>query len=620
MSGDVFGTGMLYSDQICLVAAFDHRHVFLDPVPNPAAGRAERVRLFEASGSTWDDYDRTRISPGGGVWARTLKSIPISPEARLALGIEATELEPNELIRAILRAPVDLLYNGGIGTYVKASTESHADAGDRVNDSVRIDGSELRCRVVAEGGNLGFTQRGRIEFALAGGRINTDFIDNSAGVDCSDHEVNLKILCGLAVQRGELTIEARNALLQEVEPDVVRHVLYDNFLQAQVLSRESELSPHRMEAFEDLMQTLEADGLLDRSLEALPGPDDMAERRRAGKGMARPELAVLLAFAKQGLSDALLRSSLPDSRYLEQDLRAYFPPRVVERLGHVLPEHPLRRELVATLVANDVVNSQGITFVARVVSETGAEPSDVVRAYRIARDVTGAVERWGAIETLVGTLEPALVDELTAGVDRLVEVASRWYLQHAPGQLGRAVDAHQDAFRRFVGSLSEAAPDEWRQQREREAWRLMDRGVPESVARAHVVQPFLVHGPNVVEVAVATGRPVEDVTRAFFLVGAAAFIDWLEERLGGVPATTRWHRWALRAVEDDLLAARRRLAEQVFAHADGRSVEEGLRSFAAEHDDPTRRLARFMRGLALEEVSDIAAAAVAVRQIRALAG
>jgi glutamate dehydrogenase len=620
MSGDVFGNGMLYSRQICLVAAFDHRHVFLDPTPNPAVGFAERQRLFELPGSSWDDYDRSKVSVGGGVWARSLKSIPVSPQARLALGIEAEELEPNDLIRAILRAPVDLLYNGGIGTYVKASAESHADAGDRVNDAVRVDASELRCRVVAEGGNLGLTQRARIELALGGGRLNTDFIDNSAGVDCSDHEVNLKILFGLAMQRGELTIEERNALLQEVEPDVVRHVLYDNFLQAQVLSQEAELSPARMEAFDDLMQGLEAQGLLDRALEALPGAEEMAERRRAGHGMVRPELAVLLAYAKQSLMDALLGSSLPDSQYLEQDLRGYFPSRVVERFGHVLAEHPLRRELIATLVANDVVNSQGITFVSRMVAETGSEAADVVRAYRIARDVTGAVERWAAIEGLVGALEPPILDELMAGVDRLVEMTARWYLLHAPGQLGRAIEAHRAPFRAFGDALSSVAPEAWRQQREREAWSLMDRGVPEAVARRHVVQPFLVHGPNVVSVAADTGRSVEDVARAFFLVGDAAYIDWLEARLSDVPATTRWHRWALQAVEDDLLTARRRLAERVIAHADGRSVDEAMASFRAEHDDPTSRLARFMRGLALEEASDLAAVTVAVRQIRAMAG
>jgi glutamate dehydrogenase len=620
MSGDVFGNGMLYSEQICLVAAFDHRHIFVDPAPNPAAGFAERGRLFQLPGSSWDDYDRERISAGGGVWARTLKSIPISAEIRLALGIEEEELEPNQLIQAILRAPVDLLYNGGIGTYVKASTESHADAGDRVNDGLRVDADELRCRVVAEGGNLGFTQRGRIEFALGGGRINTDFIDNSAGVDCSDHEVNLKILLGLVMRRGALTLEERNALLEEVEPDVVEHVLYDNFLQAQILSQEAELSPSRMEAYEDLMQTLEGQGLLDRGLESLPGAEEMAERRRAGRGMARPELAVLLSYAKQGLTDALLDSSLPDSRYLEQDLRAYFPPQIVERFGDALGEHPLRRELIATLAANDVVDSQGITFVSRVVAQTGAEPADVVRAYRIARDVSDGVDRWRAIEALVGTVEPALLDELMTGVDRLVDVLSRWYLSNAPDQLGRAVEAHRAPFRRFEAELWSVAPEGWRVQREREAWTLTERGVPEEIARRHALQRFLVHGPNVVSVAAETGRSVEEVTRAFFLVGDAAYIDWLEARLAEVPATTRWHRWALLAVEEDLRTARRRLAEHVLRHAEGGPVDEGFAVFASHHEDPTKRLGRFMRSLALEEASDLAAVTVAVRQIRALAG
>ena len=296
--------------------------------------------MFELPGSSWDDYDRSKISEGGGVWPRSAKSIEISPETRLALGIDAEELSPSELISAILRAPVDLLYNGGIGTYVKATTESDADAGDRVNDELRVDGKDLRCRVVAEGGNLGFTQRGRIEFALGGGRINTDFIDNSAGVDTSDHEVNLKILLGLAVGRGELTMDDRNALLAEVEEDVVRHVLYDNFLQAQILSQEAVTSAHHMEAYEDLMVGLETREVLDRELEALPNAEEMAERRRTSRGMTRPELAVLLAYAKQNLTNALLASSLPDSAYLETDLRGYFPPPVVERFGPLLERAP----------------------------------------------------------------------------------------------------------------------------------------------------------------------------------------------------------------------------------------------------------------------------------------
>jgi glutamate dehydrogenase len=620
MSGDVFGNGMLYSDQICLVGAFDHRHVFVDPTPHPAEAHGERRRLFELEGSSWDDYDRSKISEGGGVWPRTAKSVPVSAHARLALGTEAEELAPSELISAILRAPVDLLYNGGIGTYVKASAESDADVGDRANDDLRVDGRDLRTRVVAEGGNLGFTQRGRIEFALGGGRINTDFIDNSAGVDTSDHEVNLKILLGLAISRGELELEERNALLSEVEQDVVGHVLYDNFLQAQILSQEVAVSAHQMEAFEDVMMALESEGILDRELEALPNGEEMAERRRAGRGMTRPELAVLLAYAKQSLTDALLSSSLPDSAYLEQDLRAYFPPKVVARFGHLLNDHPLRRELVAMLVANDVVNSQGITFVSRVVTETGAEPGDVVRAYRIARDVTGAVERWEAIEALVGRLEPAVLDELMAGVDRLVEVAARWYLQHAPGQLGRAIEAHAAPFRAFADAVSAVAPEGWRQQRERAAWSLMDKGIPEDVARRHVALPFLVHGPNVAAVAAATGRTIEDVTRAFFLVGEAAYLDWLESRVSEVSATTRWYRWALQSLEDDLRLLRRQIAERALEHGGAElPVEQAVADYLESRGDVATRLRRFMRGLALEETGDLAALTVAVRQVRALA-
>jgi glutamate dehydrogenase len=620
MSGDVFGNGMLYSDQICLVGAFDHRDVFVDPTPHPAEAHGERRRLYELEGSSWDDYDRSKISKGGGVWPRTAKSIPVAAQARLALGTESEELTPSELISAILRAPVDLLYNGGIGTYVKASTESDAVVGDRANDDLRVDGRDLRTRVVGEGGNLGFTQRGRIEFALGGGRINTDFIDNSGGVDTSDHEVNLKILLGLAISRGELELEERNALLSEVEQDVVGHVLYDNFLQAQILSQEVGVSGHHMEAFEDLMTGLETEGILDRELEALPNGEEMAERRRAGRGMTRPELAVLLAYAKLSLTDALLSSSLPDSAYLEHDLRAYFPPKIVARFGHLLNDHPLRRELVAMLVANDVVNSQGITFVSRVVTETGAEPADVVRAYRIARDVTGAVERWEAIEALVGRLEPAVLDELMAGVDRLVEVAARWYLQHAPGQLGRAIEAHAAPFRAFADAVSAVASGGWRQQRERAAWSLMDQGIPEDVARRHVTLPFLIHGPNVAAVAAATGRSIEDVTRAFFLVGEAAYLDWLESRVSEVSATTRWYRWALQALEDDLRLLRRQIAERALEHGGAQlSVEQAVPDYLESRGDVTTRLRRFMRRLALEETGDLAALTVAVRQVRALA-
>jgi len=620
MSGDVFGNGMLLSNQICLVAAFDHRHIFIDPNPNPTAGYAERRRLFQLSGSSWDDYDRSTISPGGGVWARTEKSIPLSAEARGALGVDGEALPPDEVIRAILKAPVDLLWNGGIGTFVKASSESHSDVGDRVNDTLRVNGNEVRSRVVAEGGNLGFTQRGRIEYARGGGRINTDFIDNSGGVDCSDHEVNLKILLGLAVRRGDLSVPERNELLHLVGEDVVRHVLYDNFLQAQILSQEAEGSASRTEAYEDLMLALEAEGVLDRELEALPGSEEMGERRRTGHGMARPELAVLMAYAKKSLTGALLASSLPDSQYLSQDLRGYFPPVVVERFGGLLSEHPLRRELIATIVANDVVNSQGVTFVTRLSNETGAESAEVVRAYRIARDVTEAVARWESIEALAGTVEPAVLDELLAGVDRLVEVTSRWYLANAPDQLGRVIESHREPFRLLAEALPRVVPDDWRHERERYGWRLVDRGVPEDIARRHAFQPALVHGPNVIEVAKRIRRPVDDVARAFLLVGDAAFIDWLETRLEGLATPSKWYRWAALGLRDDLLSIRREIAERALLEGGEALADQAVATFLDRRAEELERLSRFIRTLSVEDANDVAVMTVALRQVRALTG
>src|SRR3954452_5785097 len=326
MSGDVFGNGMLLSATLKLVAAYDHRHVFLDPSPaDPARSHAERRRLFDLPGSSWDDYDRELISEGGGVWSRNLKAIPLSEQARAALGITDERLTPNEVIRAILRAPVDLLWNGGIGTVVKASTETDADALDRSSDQIRVDGADVRARVVGEGGNLGLTQRGRIELARKGGRVNADFIDNSAGVDCSDHEGNLKILLDLAVRRGSLSVDDRNELLREVTDDVVRHVLEDSFLQAQILAEEQRVSATRIFAYEDLMVALESKGLLDRASEFLPTSDEMAERRRSGRGLETPELAVLLAYAKRSLISSLLDSSLPDDPGFAVEARKYFP-------------------------------------------------------------------------------------------------------------------------------------------------------------------------------------------------------------------------------------------------------------------------------------------------------
>ena len=624
MSGDVFGNGLLYADTVELVAAFDHRHVFLDPDPDPAASFAERRRLFELPGSSWSDYERSLLSAGGEVLDRRAKSVTPSPQVRAALGIPEdapAEMTPNELIRWVLKAPVDLLWNGGIGTYVKSSRESHDDAGDRTNDSVRVNGGDLRARVVGEGGNLGFTQLGRIEYAKTGGRINTDFIDNSAGVDTSDHEVNWKILLGLAIQRGELTIEGRNELLQACADDVVGHVLYDNYLQAQILSQEEELVLPRIEAYEDLMQQLEAEGELERDVEFLPTSEEMLERRADGAGLTRPEMSVLLAYAKRSVFAALLHSDLPDSLYLAADLQRYFPPRIVERFGHLLQEHPLRREIVATIAANDVVNSQGITFVSRMVTETGARAADVVRAFRIARDVTGAVARWDAIEKLDNAIDPGVQNELMSGVDWLVETTARWYLVQAAGQrLAEAVGAARDSFAELSEVIDQIGPDAWRQEHEHITRRLIAEGVPEPVARRHAFQPELVHGPDIIAVSHATGRAPLEVARGFFVLGERLQIDWLEHQLEGLPVLSRWQRWAQQSMEDDVFALRRRLCERVLEGAGAVPIDEAVAGFLGARTEAVDRVKRFMHGLAMEGVTDQAQLTVALRQLRTLAG
>jgi glutamate dehydrogenase len=625
MSGDVFGNGMLFTPQIELVCAFDHRHVFIDPGPDPASSYAERQRLFTTPGSSWADYDRSLMSPGGAVVDRRAKSVTLSPEARAALSIAddvPAEMTPAQVIHHALRAPVDLLWNGGIGTYVKASREGHTEVGDRANDQVRVNGDEVRARVVGEGGNLGFTQRGRIEYARNGGRINTDFIDNSAGVDTSDHEVNIKILLGLAIQRGELTMQERNELLQSCAGDVVTHVLYDNYQQAQILSQEMEVSAQRVEAYEDLMQQLEAgDGELEREVEFLPSSEEMIDRRAAGEGLVRPELAVLLAYAKRAIFAALVASDLPDSPYLVEDLRSYFPPRIVERFGHLLEHHPLRRELIATIVANDVVNAQGITFVSRMVTETGASPAEVVRAFRIARDVTGAVERWADVEALDGMIDPRIQNELMTGVDWLVETSSRWYLVHAAGRhLADAVGDARASFEELSAVIDQIGPEAWREEHEHAARRLEAEGVPAALAQRHAFQAELVHGPDIITVAHATGRTVLEVTRAFFLLGERLQLDWLENQVESMPGGSRWQRWALQSMEDDLFTLRRTLAEAVLDECGALPIDEAVDKFIEARADTFARLQRFMRSLAVDGMGDLAQLTVALRQIRSLIG
>ena len=485
MSGDVFGNGMLLSPHIRLVAAFDHRHVFLDPDPDPAVSGAERRRLFELARSSWADYDAALISEGGGVFARTAKSIPVSPQVQRALDIDADRLTPNELIRAILRAPVDLLFNGGIGTYVKASSETHADAGDKTNDAVRVDAAQLRCRVVGEGGNLGLTQRGRIEFALAGGRVYTDAIDNAGGVNCSDHEVNIKILLNAVVEDGDLTTKQRDELLAEMTDAVAALVLRGSYRQTQALALARAQAPAMLDVHDRFIRSMEQAGRLDRALEALPDAEVVAERRAAHIGLTQPELAVVLAYGKIVLYAALLDSDLPEDEYLSRDLARYFPAPLPERFSEQMRRHRLRREIIATHVTNSMVDRAGSTFAFRMQQDTGASPSDIARAYAIAREVFDMRAFWADIDALDDVIAAETQISMLLDARRLVERATRWLLRnhHRPLDIAATVEHFAEGARALSRALPEIVDDAERQAWEARIEELVAADVPADARR-----------------------------------------------------------------------------------------------------------------------------------------
>ncbi|MBO9533014.1 MAG: NAD-glutamate dehydrogenase, partial [Solirubrobacteraceae bacterium] len=617
MSGDVFGNGLLRSRTLRLVGAYDHRHVFLDPNPGDSeAAFAERERLFELPRSSWDDYDRSLISEGGGVWPRTAKSIPLSPQVREALGVDAEQLPPSELIRALLRAEVDLLWNGGIGTVVKASTESDADAQDRSSEAIRVNADELRCAVVGEGGNLGFTHRARIEYARKGGAINADFIDNSAGVDCSDHEVNLKILLGEAIRRGELDMDGRDALLLEATDEVCDHVLADSARQARGLTEEELRSPTRIAAYEELMVSLEDHGAgLVRADHDLPTSEQMGERIAGGEGMTRPELAVLLSLAKIAIAEELLDSPLVDDQALEGDVLAYFPEPVTARFAHLVWGHPLRRELLAMLAANAVVDVMGQSFVFRRSVEFGASASAVVRGFLVARDVCDARRLIGAIEET--TVAPAVRWSLTAVVQDAVRQVSRWYLRNditADRDLRITIDQHRAAAEALVGRLE---PDviEGLGGDVLAGW--IEAGVPQWLAHEITSSRLLPFAPYLAEISAKTGRSIEDLISAVEAMREALPLDQLQQLIAGLPAGTRVARWANQALRDDYLAAVARLAGLALAgDADpAKAVEQGVE----RRNAGVRRLHQLVREAQMSQHTQVAGTTLAVRQLRELA-
>jgi len=613
MSGDVFGNGLLRSPHVKLLAAFDHRHIFIDPDPDPAASFAERKRLFDLPRSSWADYDASLISPGGGVYPRSQKTIDISDAARLCLGAERTTFTPHELISAILRAPVDLLWNGGIGTYVKASSESHADVGDRANDGLRVNGSELRCRMVGEGGNLGFTQRGRAEYALAGGLINTDAIDNSAGVDCSDHEVNIKILLGSVVARGGLTIEKRNELLAEMTDEVAELVLDDNRAQTLALAIARRQALPMVNVHSRYLSLLEAEGWLNRAMEFLPSDRQIAERQSSGLGLTTPEFAVLLAYTKTSNVAELEDSSLPDDPCLLPDLLSYFPQRLRKQYHDDILGHRLRREIVATVVTNQMVNLSGISFDHRVSEETGVGVVDITRAWVAARDIFSLIDLWHQVDHLTGAVKPEVQIELFLELRSLAERATLWLLRHgkSPFDIATATADFRDGMQALVamegtlrGQLRDAGFA-------LEAGRLA-AGVPEQLAQRSVQWRLLHTCFDIIELARATGHTLKSVSSAYWHVYDALDLMWIWEAIGGLPRSDRWQTQARSALRDDLLAALRDLTEDALEAG-------GVEQWLSTNERLVQRSLVMFTELRRVDVHDLTTLSVAVRQLRNLA-
>ena len=622
MSGDVFGNGMLLSPHIRLVAAFDHRHVFLDPDPVADTSFAERARVFDLPRSSWADYDTTLISTGGGVYPRTLKSVPITAQVRRVLDLDddVVHLSPQELVRAVLLAPVDLLWNGGIGTYVKAGAETHAEVGDKANDGLRVNGSQLRVRVVGEGGNLGLTQRGRIEHDRAGGKINTDALDNSAGVDCSDHEVNIKILLDALVTDGTLAREDRNPLLESMTDEVSRLVLADNADQNELMGISRANSAEMLGVHARLVAVLEAGGL-DRALEALPTKAGFRALAQAEQGLTSPELATLMAQVKLALKHEVLASELPESDVFARRLPHYFPHPLPERFPAALAAHPLRREIVTTMVVNDVVDTGGISYVFRLAEETGASTTDAVRAHAAATAVFELADVRARVRGLGATVPTGVTDDLALEARRLLDRASRWLLSNRPQPL--AVGAEISRFADQVHALAPRVPG-WLCGAEAEVvagqvQAHVDRGAPRELA-ARIVGLLHVYGLlDVVEVADIAEREAEEVGELYYALSEHLGVDLMLTAVSELERGDRWHSLARLALRDDLYGSLRSLTLDVLSLSEpdesaGEKIEQWEQANAS-------RMARARTALAeIAEVGtlDLAMLSVAARQVRSM--
>jgi glutamate dehydrogenase len=622
MSGDVFGNGMLLSRHIRLVAAFDHRHVFLDPDPDPAASFAERLRLFGLARSSWADYDLTLISAGGGVWPRAVKSVPLSAQARAVLGIDdgTLALSPDELISAILTAPVDLLWNGGIGTYVKASTEVHADAGDRSNDAVRVDAPQLRAKVVAEGGNLGLTQAARIEYALGGGLVNTDFIDNSAGVDTSDHEVNIKILLADAITAGDIKSAERGALLHEMTDEVAAHVLRHNDGQNMALAAARYQAPRLLHVHARYVRKLAREKRLSVEGDVLPVDKEIAARRSAGAGLTTPELSLLLAHTKIAAGKEVLASSIPDDPYLRGTLERYFPEPLRTRFAARMGTHRLRREIITTSVVNEMVDSGGSTFLFRMEEETGLPVPDITRAWLVTREVFGMRAFWREVDGLVGDVDVDVRIGLVLEARKLVERACRWLLLNrrlpfgiteTVSFLNEGVSTVRSGIPKLLFGRDLATYEERRAS-------FASRGVPVALADEVAAMVPSYSAFDIVQSAAMTGRGVEETAAVYFSLADRLQLGRLRDLIVALPREDRWASMARASLRDDLYGAHAALTRDVLAVGGHGPVGDRVSAWEERNEAAVGRAAVTLGEIWESERFTFTTLSVACRVIRTL--
>nr|WP_300310773.1 NAD-glutamate dehydrogenase [Halomonas sp.] len=621
MGGDVFGNGMLLSKTIRLVAAFNHLHIFIDPNPDAAATFKERKRMFELPRSTWEDFDKSLISEGGGVFSRAAKWIPISAQMKERFGISEDRLAPNDLIQALLRSQVDLLWNGGIGTYVKSSAETDADVGDKANDALRINGCELNCRVVGEGGNLGLTQRGRMEAAVKGVRVNTDFIDNAAGVNCSDHEVNIKILIDEVVANGDMTEKQRNQLLAEMTDEVSKLVLISNYRQSQSLDLSELLSHQGIGPYRRFISELEAAGQIDRELEFLPSDEDLQERAANDQGMTLPELSVLISYAKSALKGDLIASDVPDDTVVAQHVERGFPKVLLEKYHDQVYHHRLKREIVSTQLANDLVDHMGIVFVRRLVDSTGVGRADVARAYVIARECFQLPRLWDQIEALDNKVPTDIQYSMMLDLMRMIRRATRWFLRLRSAMSATDCIAY---FAPRIAQLQEKIGQHLRGE-EQEAWEarrqeLVAAGVPEALASTVAAAGSLYAALGIIQTARQVDEKPQKVAEVYYEIGARLELPWMIQQVTALPVKDGWQSQAREAYRDDIERQQMALTASVLQMEGGaRETSARVDQWMTNHSSMHERWCRLVNEVNGGTPASFPLFAVAVRELVDLA-